>query len=329
MKVSSTLAVIALAALSMAARAADAPTPPPAVPAVPAAPAVPALPAAPAAPMFPLPPPPPPRPRDRIEMQLRQAQEQLDRSAREVAELSMKLSAQPWFDIEPPTTLGIPRVALGINIGGARNADGAVIVSVSPGGPADTAGLKVNDVIVSFNGTPLNTEAKHAPPRQQLVALMHALKPGTPVTVEYRRDGKMQKAQIVPENLSALVVVDHEVRTIDGRRTLDDGRLRQLDIGMRRDSSGFGSVELLSLSPALGKYFGTDKGLLVVRAPRDERLQLQDGDVILDIDGRVPNGSSHASQILNSYRGGEKFTLHVMRQQKRVELKIDMPDNVA
>ena len=214
-------------------------------------------------------------------MQLRQAQEQLDRSAREVAELSMKLSAQPWFDIEPPTTLGIPRVVLGLNIGGARNTDGAVVVSVSPGGPADTAGLKVNDVIVSFNGTPLNSETEHVPPRQQLLALMHALKPGTPVTVEYRRDGKMQKARIVPQNLSAFVVVDNEMRSLDGK-------LRRLDVDMRRDSSGFGSVELLSLSPALGKYFGTDKGLLVVRAPRDERLQLQDGDVILDIDGRVP-----------------------------------------
>jgi S1-C subfamily serine protease len=105
--------------------------------------------------------------------------------------------------------------------------------------------------------------------------------------------------------------------------------MRDFNITMRHESGGFGSAELCSLSPALGKYFGTDKGLLVVRAPHDERLQLQDGDVILDIDGRVPNGASHASQILNSYRAGEKFKLHIMRQQKRVELQIDMPENVA
>jgi S1-C subfamily serine protease len=304
------LAAAALAALTVQVRAADVPTAPTAPPA-PVAPAPPAPPA-----------PPNPIPRDRIERQLRQAQEQLDRSAREVAELSMKL-AQPWFDMEPPTLVGLPQVALGVNIGGAKSgsADGAIIQSVSPGGPADLAGLKANDVIVSFNGTPLNAEAGHSP-RQRLLTLMHGVKSGAPVPVEYRRDGKVQTAQIVPQNLSVFVTVDHEMRDLDRR-------MRDFNFTARHESDGFGSAELCSLSPALGKYFGTDKGLLVVRAPRDDRLQLQDGDVILDIDGRVPNGASHASQILNSYRAGEKFKLHIMRQQKRVELQIDMPDNVA
>jgi S1-C subfamily serine protease len=52
---------------------------------------------------------------------------------------------------------------------------------------------------------------------------------------------------------------------------------------------------------------------------------LQDGDVILDIDGRVPTGPSHALQILSSYREGEKLKLHIMRQQKHVELPIEIP----
>jgi S1-C subfamily serine protease len=91
-----------------------------------------------------------------------------------------------------------------------------------------------------------------------------------------------------------------------------------------RDLSGFGSAELLELSPALGQYFGTARGLLVVRAPSDDRLKLQDGDVIIDIDGRVPTGAAHALQILNSYREGEKLKLHIMRQQKHVELTIEI-----
>lgn len=90
--------------------------------------------------------------------------------------------------------------------------------------------------------------------------------------------------------------------------------------------SGFGSAELVELSPQLGKYFGTDKGLLVVRAPSDDGFKLQDGDVILDIDGRVPNGVAHAYQILSSYRAREALKMHVMRQQKRVELAVEVPD---
>jgi S1-C subfamily serine protease len=79
----------------------------------------------------------------------------------------------------------------------------------------------------------------------------------------------------------------------------------------------------------LGRYFGTDKGLLVVRAPQDARLNLQDGDVILDVDGRVPTGASHALQILNSYRVGEKLKLHIMRQQKHVELSVEIPPDLT
>ena len=44
-------------------------------------------------------------------------------------------------------------------------------------------------------------------------------------------------------------------------------------------------MELATISPQLGSYFGTDKGVLVVRAPTDGALKLEDGDVILAIDG--------------------------------------------
>jgi S1-C subfamily serine protease len=102
-------------------------------------------------------------------------------------------------------------------------------------------------------------------------------------------------------------------------------RVRPFPAGMR-DPAGFGTAELVELSPHLGQYFGVEKGLLVVRAPHDERLKLQDGDVIIDIDGRVPGGVTHAFQILRSYRVGEMLKLHIMRQQKKIELPIEVPD---
>jgi S1-C subfamily serine protease len=53
-------------------------------------------------------------------------------------------------------------------------------------------------------------------------------------------------------------------------------------------------------------------------------LKLEEGDVILDIDGRVPTDASHALRILNSYRAGETMKLHIMRQQKRIELPVEL-----
>jgi len=57
---------------------------------------------------------------------------------------------------------------------------------------------------------------------------------------------------------------------------------------------GWGDMELVPLTEELGRYFGTDKGLLVVRAPEDDDLKLKDGDVIQRIDGREPQSVAHA-----------------------------------
>jgi len=85
-------------------------------------------------------------------------------------------------------------------------------------------------------------------------------------------------------------------------------------------------MELATLTPRLGSYFGTDKGILVVRAPEDGALKLEDGDVILSIDGRVPTSGPHATRILASYQPGEKINLRIVRERKRMDVAAVMPD---
>lgn len=273
---------------------------------------------------------PPPLPdesaRQRIEREMQKAQEEMEHATREIAELSTQLNGAAWAEVRPWVETGPPRAMLGINIGSQRgnvgdgDGDGVRVVSVTPGGPADTAGLKANDVVVSLAGKELKGDSKSTA-RHQLLTVMSDVKPDAPVAVEYRRDGRVQKAQIVPKSIGEYVS-DSVTR---GLRVAPEQFDEHAADVWRHDRSGFGSAELTDLSPGLGRYFGTDKGLLVVRAPRDERLKLQDGDVILDIDGRVPSGVSHAYQILSSYHAGEALKLHIMRQQKRLELPVEIP----
>jgi S1-C subfamily serine protease len=84
-------------------------------------------------------------------------------------------------------------------------------------------------------------------------------------------------------------------------------------------------MELVTLTPRLGSYFGSEQGVLVVRAPADGALKLEDGDVILAIDGRQPTSGSHATRILRSYQPGEKVILRVLRQHKTLELESTLP----
>src|SRR5690606_5283348 len=99
-----------------------------------------------------------------------------------------------------------------------------------------------------------------------------------------------------------------------------------LAIGAHRPYHELADMELATLSPELGKDFGTGKGVLIVRAPRSDALQLKDGDVILSIDGREPTSSSHATRILRSYQAGEKINLRIMRERKPMNLELNLPE---
>ena len=79
-------------------------------------------------------------------------------------------------------------------------------------------------------------------------------------------------------------------------------------------------LELAPLNPDLGQYFGTDDGVLVISAPRNSRLGVRGGDVVLAVDGRKPDGPLHLLRILRSYDGGERFKLDIMRSRKRESL---------
>jgi len=92
---------------------------------------------------------------------------------------------------------------------------------------------------------------------------------------------------------------------------------------------GFGSLELVPVTPKLGRYFGTDRGLLVVRAPESRQLPLEEGDVLQTIDGRTPDNPGQAFRILRSYEPGEKVKLGVMRERKSLVLEATMPSGGA
>ncbi|MFJ9606986.1 S1C family serine protease [Kitasatospora sp. NPDC101176] len=66
---------------------------------------------------------------------------------------------------------------------------GAVIVAVTPGGPAAAAGLQPGDVITRIGDTPIDS-------LNALTTALASLTPGSKVTVTYTRDGKSQTADV-------------------------------------------------------------------------------------------------------------------------------------
>src|SRR5207253_9078558 len=82
---------------------------------------------------------------------------------------------------------------------------GAKIEGVTPGGPADKAGLKVGDVITKCNGTSLAAvkaeDEDESGPGRKLVELARKLAPDDTVQVEYRRGNDTKQATLVAADL--------------------------------------------------------------------------------------------------------------------------------
>jgi len=258
-----------------------------------------------------------------LEAKLADARARLEQAAHEVAELSNEMGGQ-WVDKFMVFNNELPgKAVIGVQLDPESDKGGARIQEVSPGGPADEAGLRPNDVITSINGT----EVKGENSARQVMHLMRRVGPGSKVDVRVTRDGKPRD----------FVITTRGNATFLGMREPFMGpMLPPLPGGPDVHFRTFGPViihgplgdmELATLTPQLGRYFGTDKGVLVVRAPKD--LKLEDGDVILAIDGREPTSGSHATRILSSYQPGEKVSVKVMRQQKTMNVETKLPERHA
>jgi len=268
------------------------------------------------APPPPTPPAPPGAPRvggtGDLEAQLETARRNLEQAAHDVAELSSRLSTSAMDQITPLLEAG--HAIIGVQLEPTDDGVGARVREVSPGGPAAAAGIHAGDVIMAVNGTALSG----AQPARQVLDVMRNVQPDSRVSVRVQRDGKPRDFTVTAR-ASPGVFLSHGLA--------DLGLPPPSFPGTFMFHRPLMDMELATLTPRLGSYFGADKGVLVVRAPAGGSLKLEDGDVILAIDGRQPTSGSHATRILGSYQPGEKITLRIVRQHKTLDLEATLPED--
>ena len=259
-----------------------------------------------------------PRGRDAdLEARLESAQKRLEESAREVAELSNQLGG-PLMEKFSTLNGAFGRAIIGVQLDPSSGKDGVRVVAVSPGGPAAEAGIHPGDVIVAVNETAVTGEDAS----RQVVKIIRNVKPDSKLKVRVLRDGKPRDFTVTARPGPGPGVMAFQ----DGFP--DFPALPPLN-PLFMVQGPLANMELATLTPQLGSYFGTEKGVLVVRSPPDGALKLQDGDVILAIDGRQPTSGSHATRILGSYQPGERITLRIVRQHKTVDLETTVPEEPA
>ncbi|MDE2257952.1 MAG: PDZ domain-containing protein, partial [Xanthomonadaceae bacterium] len=260
------------------------------------------------------------------------AQRELDRMRGQMRELSRKMAdlSIKLGDVGPRTYafryLGDPdRGMIGVVL--APEKDGLRVDAVTPGGPADKAGVRDGDVLVAIDGKAL--------PGEQASDTLHDLKVGQSVKLTIRHAGKSREIALKAERREPFDFADAfgkgnllppdfdrrvQIQVRDAMHHAHDG-MREL-----RLLTPWWGLNLAPLNPDLGGYFGTDKGVLVLSADASAFKGLKSGDVVQDVSGRSVTRPEDALRLLRDAPAGSQVKVQVLRQRKPVVLSLKAPE---
>ena len=85
-------------------------------------------------------------------------------------------------------------------------------------------------------------------------------------------------------------------------------------------------LNLTSLNPELGRYFGTDKGALVMSADKEALPGVRGGDVIISVAGEPVERAEDALRALRDQPSGKDVPIKLMRDRKAIALNVKAPE---
>ena len=230
---------------------------------------------------------------------------------------------------------------------------GAVVMKVSEGSPAEKAGMKENDVIVSFNGRRVDTV-------RELQRLLGETPPGRTVTFDVLRAGAPQTltVTVTKRNLNTRYFgpdmkldgklfeqAQAEMRAAEKATKLTDEQRKK----MEQDFERFGNFNFVYGGPGgrfrgtrigitaepltgqLAQYFGvkSGRGVLITEVQDDRpaaKAGLKAGDVITAVDGKPVENVSGLMTIITEKEGPVVLTIIRSQSEQSVTVNIEKPE---
>jgi len=172
---------------------------------------------------------------------------------------------------------------------------GALVSNVERGGPADAAGLKEGDVILAFDGQPVDSAG-------QLPAAVAAAKPGRKVELQVWREGASRKIDVT------LGEVTDANKVAANGGVAEGGRL---------------GVTVRPLSPAERSSAQLEAGLVVEEvAGAAAEAGIQPGDVVLSANGRPVSDVEQLRSIVAGAKN--RVALLVQRGEARIFVPVEL-----
>jgi serine protease Do len=181
---------------------------------------------------------------------------------------------------------------------GLKSRMGALVSSIVPGSAAEKGGLRPGDVIIEFNGRPVQTTS-------ELVKMVTATKPGTSVPVRIVRDRREQTLTVVVDEL--------DLEAEQGRQSRNRGQATPEQQG----SESFG-LTLENLTPQQARQLqipsGRSGALVTDVDPNGPTGGvLRQGDVILAINRQAVSNATEAGRLLQQIQPGRLAQILVWR----------------
>lgn len=200
---------------------------------------------------------------------------------------------------------------------------GIGISRVSPGSPAEKAGLKKGDVILQFDSEPVTSTRK-------LFRLIGEAAPEQSVRLTISRNGSEQQLNVTLSQREGALRALRALPPENFRFNLPQTP-RALGENARPFTFNFGSnrrvgITSTALTKQLADYFGVSSGhgLLVTSVTENSpasKAGLRAGDVITEVNGERIEGTQDFIRAINRKEDGE-VTLTIMREHSQRTIKL-------
>ena len=204
-----------------------------------------------------------------------------------------------------------------------KDEKGVEVTMVDQDAPAGKAGIREHDVILSMNGTPVESKA-------QLQRMIHETPPGRVVTLGLSRDGQ-------PITIKVQLADKHKEMNSwkpDIHVNVPDIHIPDIDIPSINmvvvTSSARSGLMVENITPQLGEYFGLKNGNGVLvrsveKGSRAEKAGFRAGDVIVKVNDQAVHDTSDFQHAVKS-RNGDAVSIGIMRDRKEQNLNLSLPD---
>ncbi len=206
---------------------------------------------------------------------------------------------------------------------------GVEVTMVDQDAPAGKAGLREHDVILSMNGTSVESKT-------QLQRMIHETPPGRLVTLGLSRDGQPMtiKVQLADRRSEFHHLAKSKDKDSDFHfempqlPNMPDFDVPNIGVVYVHSSTRSGLM-VENLTPQLGEFFGAKNGdgvlvRSVEKGSRADKAGLRAGDVIVRVGDQTVHDTSDFSHALHSRNAGS-VNVEVIRERKAQTLTISLP----